>query len=60
MAPFLAEHFDLEILDLRYYKLQVIDFVAESDADKLLILVNADSLVTSNSLAMLNLGLGGN
>ena len=60
MAPFLAEHFDLEILDLRYYKLQVIDFVAESDADKLLVLVNADSLVTSNSLAMLNLGLGGN
>ena len=55
-----AEHFDLEILDLRYYKLQVIDFVAESDADKLLVLVNADSLVTSNSLAMLNLGLGGN
>ena len=60
VAPFLAEHFDLEILDLRYYKLQVIDFVAESDADKLLVLVNADSLVTSNSLAMLNLGLGGN
>ena len=38
-----------------------IDMIFDSRLwNKLLVLVNADSLVTSNSLAMLNLGLGGN
>ncbi|MCI8387829.1 MAG: hypothetical protein HFE63_05120 [Clostridiales bacterium] len=57
LAPFLAAHFDLEILDLRYYKLPVIDFVRESGADRVLILYNMDGLVSSNSLAMLNYGI---
>ena len=57
LAPFLAAHFDLEIIDLRYYKLPAIDFVKETGADRVLILYNMDSLLTTNSLAMLNLGL---
>ena len=57
LAPFLAAHFNLEIIDLRYYKLPVIDLVKESGDVKVLIMYNMDGFVSSNSLAMLNLGL---
>lgn len=57
LAPFLAAHFNLEIIDLRYYKLPLIDFVKETGADKMLIMYNMDSVVNSNSLAMLGVGL---
>ncbi len=57
LAPFLAAHFDLEILDLRYYKKNAIDFVRESGAKRILIMYNMDGVIGQNSLAMLNLGL---
>ena len=57
LAPFLAAHFDLEILDLRYYKLPVSDVLAESSADRVLIMYNMDSLVSSSNLAMLTIGM---
>lgn len=57
LAPFLAAHFDLEILDLRYFKTPAIDFVKDSGASRVLFIYNMDSLVTSNSAAMLNLGI---
>lgn len=57
LAPFLASHFDLEIIDLRYYKIPVIDLIREADTKKVLIIYNMDGVYNSNSLAMLNLGL---
>ncbi len=57
LAPFLAAHFDLEILDLRYYKLPVSDVLTESGADRVLIMYNMDSLISSSNLAMLTIGM---
>lgn len=57
LAPFLAAHFDLEILDLRYFKTSALEFVKESDASRVLFIYNMDSIVNSNSAAMLNLGI---
>lgn len=57
LAPFLAAHFDLEILDLRYFKTSAYDFVTESGASKVLFIYNMDSIVNSNSAAMLNIGI---
>ncbi len=59
LAPFLAAHFDLEILDLRYYKTPTIDLVNELNAKRVLIMYNMDGVINSNSLAMLNLGVVG-
>jgi hypothetical protein len=57
LAPFLAAHFDLEIIDLRYYKLSLMDLIKESGVSKVLVMYNMDSVTNSNSLQMLNLSL---
>ncbi len=56
LAPFLAMHFDLDIIDLRYYKLPVSDVIAESGAECVLIMYNLDSFVSSSNLTMLTIG----
>ena len=53
LAPFLAAHFDLDIIDLRYYKLSVKDVITEANAKKVLVIYNMDSLVSSDNLKML-------
>lgn len=53
LAPFLAAHFDLDVIDLRYYKLSVQDVITEANAQKVLIIYNMDSLVSSDNLKML-------
>lgn len=55
LAPFLAAHFDLDVIDLRYYKLSVKDVIAEASAEKVLIIYNMDSLVSSDNLKMLTM-----
>ena len=55
LAPFLAMHFDLDIIDLRYYKLPITDVIAEAKAEKVLIMYNMDSLVSASNLAMLTI-----
>ncbi|MBQ8551966.1 MAG: hypothetical protein IJ428_04025 [Clostridia bacterium] len=62
VAPFLAAHFDLEIIDLRYYKPLVgnpsmLELVKEVGADHVLILYNLDSLLNSDNLVSLTLGM---
>lgn len=57
LAPFLSIHFNLEIVDLRYYKGSAAALVKETGADAVLILVGADSLATSGDLTNLRLGL---
>jgi len=57
LAPFLAAHFDLEIIDLRYYRTSLFDLVTEIKPERVLVMYNMDSVTNSNSLQMLNLGI---
>lgn len=55
-APFLARHCDLVIVDLRYYKMRVTDLVEQYGVDRVLYLMNVDSLTGSTVLRMLEAG----
>ena len=55
-APFLARHYDLVIVDLRYYKMSVTALVEEYGVDRALYLMNVDSLTASTVLRMLEAG----
>lgn len=57
LAPFLAIHFDLEIIDLRFFNGSPAALALESGADAVLILVGADSLAVSDDLTLLRYGL---
>lgn len=56
VVPFLGQHFNLEILDLRYYRGTTAAFLAEHEVDGVLILCGLDSLATSGLLTALPLG----
>ena len=51
VIPYLAEHFDLEIYDLRYFKGSIKDELADTDA--VLILYGIDTAITDGSLDLL-------
>lgn len=53
LIPFLALHFDLEILDLRYESSSVTDWILSQSFDKILILQGIDTLGTDSSLGKL-------
>jgi len=53
VAPFLAAHFDLEIIDLRYYKQPTLNLIEKSGIDSVLLLFNMDNL--SSAQPVLNL-----
>lgn len=55
LAPFLAYHFDLEIVDLRYYKTSVAALVQETGCSRVLIINNMDSLTGAATLGMLGM-----
>lgn len=57
LAPFLALHFNLEIVDLRYYTGSPAALALETGSDRVLILVGADSLASSDDLTLLRYGL---
>ena len=57
VVPFLAQHFNLEILDLRYYRSTTADFLENHEVDGVLVLCGLDSMATSGLLAPLPLGL---
>ena len=57
IAPFLALHFDIELIDLRYYKTSTVtEYVQENNIDRVLILCNMDSIMSSPMLATLAFG----
>ncbi len=55
LAPFLAYHFDLEIVDMRYYKMSVASLVKETGCDRILLINNMDSLTGAANLGMLGM-----
>ncbi len=57
IVPYLAQHYNLEILDLRYWRGSTADLAEETDADQVLILMGLDSLATANTLKLLDFGL---
>ncbi len=57
-VPFLAQHYDLIIADLRYYNTKApVGLLGEYDVDAVLFLYNVDTLTASASQNMLNVGL---
>lgn len=57
IAPFLAYHYDLVILDLRYFKTPVIDFVQQRGVDRVLIMNYMGSITSINVFGILKFGL---
>jgi len=57
LAPFLSLHFDLELVDLRYYSKSVIDLIYEIDPDKTIVIYGIDTLVTSPEARRVIMGI---
>lgn len=53
LAPFLARHYDLEIIDTRFFNDNIRDFIAEYNITDILILVNMENFSTQNNLVKL-------
>jgi hypothetical protein len=57
MVPFLAYHYDLVIIDLRYFTSSPIRLVEEENIDRVLVLNYIGSLTENSGFALLNFGL---
>lgn len=57
MIPFLAEHFDLVIVDPRYYKDSVYKLAENEGCEYALVLCSLDGLCDANTYLLLNYGL---
>ena len=58
LTPFLALHFDIELIDLRYYKFSTMtSFIEANSIDRVLILYNMDSVLNADTLTQLTLGI---
>ena len=55
VAPFLAQHYDLYIVDTRYYHLPVSDLIKEKEAEKVLVLCGADTLTEGKNFVSLGI-----
>jgi hypothetical protein len=53
LAPFLAQHYDIEIIDMRFFNENIYDFIKEYDIDNILILYSVENLSTQNNLIKL-------
>ena len=58
LAPFLARHFDLDLIDPRYYNESVARLIEEEKPAAVLILCGLDTVTDSAALSKLALGLG--
>ncbi len=56
-VPFLAQHYDLLIVDIRYYKKSTAALIDEYGVDRVLVLYNIDSLTASPDSVLLRAGL---
>ncbi len=55
IAPFLALHFDLTMIDLRYYSDSVYNIIEQEGIDAVLILESIDELATAKNISYLNM-----
>ena len=56
-VPFLAQHYDLVIVDIRYYKKSTAALIDEYGVDRVLVLYNIDSLTSTADSVLLRAGL---
>lgn len=49
VIPFLALHYDIDVIDLRYYKSSVKDYINKNEFDSVLLLYGIDTLATDIS-----------
>lgn len=55
MMPFLANHYkEIDMLDLRYYKKNINEYIKENHIDEVLVLYNADNFTTETSIKRLS------
>lgn len=54
VVPFLALHFDIDLIDLRYYKGSFAEYLSENSFDEIGILCGADTLATDRSMVFIN------
>jgi len=57
LVPFLARHYDLVLVDLRYYSKSMINFAEENEIDKVLLLYNMETLTEAGYLKILRSGV---
>lgn len=57
LVPFLAEHFDVTMIDPRYYKRPIIRLVEDEGFDAVLVCCNMDTLSSAAPFAILRSGL---
>ncbi len=55
IAPFLALHFDLTMIDLRYYSDSVYNIIEQEGIDAVLILESIEELATAKNISYLNM-----
>ena len=54
LSPFLLEHYsDIHLIDLRYYRGSVSDYIRDNGIDTVLVLYSLDSFCTDSSLALM-------
>ena len=53
-VPFLALHFDIDLIDLRYYKGSLSEYIEKNGFDRIGILCGADTLATDRSMIFIN------
>lgn len=56
LIPFLARDFDIEMIDLRYYKGSVTELLQSDDFSRVMAIYNYDSYITENAFNILYLG----
>ena len=57
LIPYLAQHFTLEIIDLRYWRGSVTELAVEVNAEQILVLMGLDSLASAPTLELLKYGM---
>lgn len=57
LVPFLAEHFDITMIDTRYYKRPVIKLADDEGFSRVLVLCNLDTLSSAKPFEILRMGL---
>lgn len=57
VVPFLARHYDIELCDPRFLRQGLYDKLTTSDYDRVLLLMNLDTLSTSPLLAVVSAGI---
>ena len=54
LAPFLAQRFSqVHLVDLRYYRLPLAQYVADNDIDEICVVYSAQNFLTDRDLVML-------